>query len=114
PPSYNFRHIPVVEGLYALWERTPDRPVATGLSTSRPEVLLTSVLDAEPQVRHEHPGPTIWPLYSALCIGVSFSGGIFTPWAFVVGPALLFPALLGWGWPRGVPPEERRYQEEPA
>lgn len=114
PPPYNFLHLPVVQGLYPLWDRTADRPVVTGLSVDRPEVLVTSVLDAEPQMRHEHPGPSIWPLVAAICIGVTLITGIFTPWGFVVGPTLLLPALIGWGWPRHVAEEERRYQEEPA
>ncbi len=95
-PPYNFLHIPVVQGLYALWERTPDRPVVTGMGTRRREILLTTVLDAEPDARYEHPGPSIAPLLCALAVGVTFIGGIFTTWAFVVGPALLFPALLLW------------------
>ena len=114
PPPYNFLHIPVAEGLYPLWERAPGTPVVTGLRTDRPEILVTTVLDALPESRHEHPGPSIWPLLSALGVGVTFVGGIFTPWAYVVGPALLLPAFIGWGWPRGKPAKERRYGEEPA
>jgi len=114
PPSYNFLHIPVVQGLYALWERTPDRPVAVGMHTDRREVLVTTVLDAEPDSIHEHPGPTIWPLHAALAMGVTFIGAIFTPWAFVVGPSLLFVAMLGWMLPRHKPPEERGPGEEPV
>jgi hypothetical protein len=29
-------------------------------------------------------------------VGVIFIYGIFTPWAFVIGSVLLFPALLLW------------------
>jgi cytochrome c oxidase subunit I+III len=114
PPAYDFLHIPVVQGLYPLWERTPERPVVVGMSTSRPEVLLTTVLDAEPDSRHEHPGPTIWPLLTALAVGVMFIVAIFTPWGFLIGGVLLVPTLIGWGWPRATPPHEQRYQEEPA
>ncbi len=96
PPPYNFLHIPVVEGLYALWERTPERPVVAGMGTERMEVLVTTVMDAEPDSRHEHPSPTISPLLTALAVGVIFIYGIFTPWAFVIGSVLLFPALLLW------------------
>ncbi len=96
PPAYNFLRIPVVQGLYALWERTADRPVVTGMNPRRREILLTTVLDAEPDARYQHPGPSIAPLLCALAVGVTFAGGIFTPWAFVVGPLLLFPALLRW------------------
>jgi cytochrome c oxidase subunit 1 len=104
----------VVQGLYPLWERTPDAPVVTGLRTDRPEILLTTVLDAEPDAKHTHPGPTIWPLVAALAIGVTFIVGIFTPWGFVIGPALMLPALVAWGWPRHVPAHERGFEDEPA
>jgi cytochrome c oxidase subunit 1 len=114
PPPYNFLHIPVVQGLYALWDRTPDRPVVVGMNPERREVLLTTVLDAEPDARYAHPGPSLAPLLAALAVGVTFIGGIFTPWAFVVGPALLFPALLLWLWTQDKQPGPPTYAEEPA
>jgi cytochrome c oxidase subunit I len=114
PPPYNHLHLPVVEGLHPLWEPGPDRPVVTGLGVAAPEVLVTSVLDARPHMRHEHPGPSIWPLLAALTLGITFIGGIFTPWAFVIGPSLLFFAMLGWGWPRGGPSHDEPFEKEPA
>jgi len=113
-PRYNFLRIPVVQGLYALWERTADRPVVTGMNTRRREVLLTTVLDAEPDARYQHPGPSIAPFLAALALGVTFVGGIFTAWAFVVGPLLLFPALLGWMITQEEPEAPLTYVEEPA
>jgi cytochrome c oxidase subunit I+III len=107
PPPYNFAHIPVVEGRYALWKRSPDAPVVTGLRTDTCEVLLTTTLDAEPESRHEQPGPSIWPLAAALAVAAFFIVSIFTPWGAVIGGALLFPALLLWGWPRGKPEHEK-------
>jgi heme/copper-type cytochrome/quinol oxidase subunit 1 len=101
PPTYNFLHIPVVQGRSALWARTPDAPIVTGLRTDRREVLVTSVLDAEPESRHEVPGNSIWPLAAAIAIGVTFIVSNFTPWGVVIGSALLFPALLLWARPRG-------------
>jgi cytochrome c oxidase subunit 1 len=112
PPAYNFLHIPVVEGLYALWERTPERPVVAGMGTERMEVLVTTVMDAEPDSRHEHPNPTISPLLAALAVGVIFIYGIFTPWAFVIGSILLFPALLLWMREPKRRPGERTFSEE--
>jgi len=114
PPSYNFLHIPVVQGLYALWERTADRPVVAGMGTRRREILLTTVMDAEPDARYAHPGPSIAPLLAALAVGVTFIGGIFTPWAFVVGPLLLFPALLVWMATQDEQPGPPTPAEEPA
>jgi cytochrome c oxidase subunit 1 len=114
PPAYNFLHIPVVQGLYALWDRTPDRPVVVGMNPDRREVLLTTVLDAEPDARYVHPGSSIAPLLAALAVAVTFIGGIFTPWAFVVGPALLFPPLLLWMATQEKHQGPPTYAEEPA
>jgi cytochrome c oxidase subunit 1 len=96
PPPYNFHNVPVVQGRYALWESTPDAPVVRGLSTSKREALVTSVLDAEPELRFEIPGPSIWPFLLALATGVAFIVGIFTPWAFLVGAILHAVVLAAW------------------
>jgi cytochrome c oxidase subunit I+III len=114
PPAYNFQHIPVVQGLYALWDRTPDRPVVRGMNPERREVLLTTVLDAEPDARYSHPGPSLAPLLAALAVGVTFIGGIFTTWAFVIGPLLMYPALLLWLWTQDSQPGPPTHAEEPA
>jgi cytochrome c oxidase subunit I+III len=114
PPSYNFRDLPFVAGLYALWDREPDTPVATGLRDDRPEILLTTVTDATPSARHMHPDPSIYPVLSALGTGSIFVGSIFTPWAYPVGAALLFPTLLKWVWKWPPLPGERTESEEPA
>ena len=110
PPHYNFHNIPVVQGRYALWESTLDAPVVRGLSTSKRETLVTSVLDADPELRFELPGPSIWPFLVSLATGVSFIAGIFTPWAFLVG-AILTGALLAC-WFFGDPNYENRPARE--
>ncbi|HEU4629783.1 MAG TPA: cytochrome c oxidase subunit I [Gemmatimonadaceae bacterium] len=107
PPPWNFRHIPVVESGSPLWSAEAELPVATGLRTDRREFLVTTVLDAVPDNRHEHPTETIWPFVMALAIGVTFIGAVFTPWAYVVGFAFATVAFAGWAWPRGTKPEER-------
>ena len=96
PPPYNFHNIPVVQGRYALWESTPDAPVVRGLSTTKRETLVTSVLDAEPELCFDIPGPSIWPFLLSLATGVTFIAGIFTPWAFLVGAILTGATLTGW------------------
>ena len=100
PPSYNFAYIPVVRSRNTLWEVGDTRPVVTGLSTERPETLVTTLLDAEPDARHADPGPSIWPFILALTIGVFFIVLIFSTWGFVIGSLLSFGALAGWAWPR--------------
>jgi cytochrome c oxidase subunit 1 len=101
PPAYNFAHIPVARGRSALWAAGVELPVVAGLDQAKREVLITTVVDAVPDSRHEQPGPTIAPFLLGLATGVTFIAGIFTPWAFVFGPALGYFALLWWAWPRG-------------
>jgi cytochrome c oxidase subunit 1 len=111
PPSYNFAHIPVVQGRSALWSRTPDRPVVTGLRTDIHEVLLTTVMDARPDGRHRHPNPTIIPVLAALATGVTFITLIFTPWGLPIGAVLLVAAFTKWAWPDRRGYEEQKLQE---
>ena len=113
PPPYNFAHIPVVQGRAALWSRTEDQPVVTGLRTDRREVLITSALDAEPDHRHKHPDATAWPLAMALAVGVTFVVSIFTPWGVPIGTALGLIAFAGWAWPRAGAEREPELVELP-
>jgi cytochrome c oxidase subunit I+III len=99
-PPYNFMHIPVVEGRYPLWDRSDPMPVVTGLSHSCRESLVTTVRDAEPDHRMEHPSHSIWPLLMAVATGVTIMPSIFTPWAFVFGGVLHLLAGIGWFWPK--------------
>ena len=85
-----------MQGRYALWEATADAPIVRGLSTTKRETLVTSVLDAEPELRFDIPGPSIYPLLVALATGFTFIVGIFTPWAFLIGAVLAGAALTGW------------------
>jgi cytochrome c oxidase subunit 1 len=115
PPSYNFAHIPVVRGRAPLWDSGEVIPVATGLREDRREVLLTTVLDAEPDSRHHEPSPTVVPLLMGLATAITFDAGIFTPWGFVVGVAVAAPVLIAWGWPRKrTDNEDKEMVEVPA
>ena len=96
PPHYNFHNIPVVQGRYPLWQATEDAPIVRGLSTTKREALVTSVMDAQPELRFEIPGPSIWPFLVSLGTAVTFIGGIFTPWAFLFGGILSGAAITGW------------------
>jgi cytochrome c oxidase subunit I+III len=84
PPPYNFEHVPVVDSRAPLWSWPVERPVVTGLRSDKPQVLITSLLDAVPDHRHGMPWPSLWPL--------------------AMGLALV--ALAGWGWPTGDAEEE--------
>ena len=102
PPAYNFARTPVVESRTPLWDwRARGRMgVVTGLRDDRREVIVTSVLDAEPQAVAVLPAPSPWPFYTAVAIAVGFVGFIFEPWFFVLGFLLTFATLVGWLWPR--------------
>jgi len=106
PPTYNFVRIPVVHSRYPRWAPLADPMVTTGLRDDLREVVITSMLDAEPTTRHLLDGPTIIPLLTALAVGVGLIAGIFTPWGFVIGAALVLPCLVAWFWPKGDPARE--------
>jgi cytochrome c oxidase subunit 1 len=98
PPSYNFAYPPTVEGPYALWTLRDETRVVKGLSTERREVLVTTLMDAEPDHRSELPGPSVWPFLLSLAVGETFIVGIFTPWGFPIGAGLSLLMLFGWFW----------------
>jgi cytochrome c oxidase subunit 1 len=101
PEAFNFARIPVAEGRYPMWSRSPDAPEVTGLATHYRETLITSVLDAEPIYRHEDPEPSIWPLMTGIAITITFVALIFTPWGLPIGAVFDTIALIGWFWPAG-------------
>jgi cytochrome c oxidase subunit 1 len=100
PPAYNFHPEPIVASRDPLWDDPPGQPIITGLRFDRREVLVTRLLDAEPDHRFHSPDPSIWPFVTAVATSIMLIGSIFTPWAVVWGsipPAL---AMIGWTWPR--------------
>jgi cytochrome c oxidase subunit 1 len=113
PPSYNFLYPPVVRSREPLWEGSP-LPTVTGLATDKREVLITRVLDAEPDHRYTEPSPTIWPFLAAVSTALMFVALLFSPWALPIGIAILFVFLVGWFWPTtpakegDAPPDEPR------
>ena len=103
PPAYNFIYLPVVAGREPLWEEGETRPVMEGLSSSEREILCTSVVEAEPDMRHPMPDNTLWPLLAALSTTALFIGSVFNEWALVWGAIPLTACLIGWFWPVGTP-----------
>jgi heme/copper-type cytochrome/quinol oxidase subunit 1 len=95
PPAYNFEYLPMVSGRTPLWTHRIEFPVVTGLKTAKRQVLITN-FDAAPHHVYEHPGPTIWPFCSAIAIGITFIGLIFTTWALPIGALLTGLTLLAW------------------
>jgi cytochrome c oxidase subunit 1 len=106
PPPQNFDRIPVVNHRDPLWANSESLPVVAGLSAERREVLLTSLAEAEPQIREASPEPSIWPLLAAIATTIFFIGSIFTPWAVLWGTPPMAIALIGWFWPTGSKEDE--------
>jgi cytochrome c oxidase subunit 1 len=100
PPVYNFLHIPVVEGRNALWDRSADAPIVTGIRSDCREVLITEVLDAVPSNKTTFPEPSIWPFLASVVTTAFFIGSIFTPWALPVSVVPVAITLIGWFWPK--------------
>jgi cytochrome c oxidase subunit I+III len=111
PPHYNFEYPPVVESRAPLWDTGGEMPVVTGLRTDVRDTLVTTLLDAEPDSKHRHPNPSIWPLLTAIATTILFVTLIFTPWGAVIGTPLLLLGLLGWSWPRGQDKREQQLVE---
>ena len=98
PRPYNFQNIPVVQGRHALWERTDDAPVVTGLHIKIREMLCTTIHDASPEHRYTIVEESIIPLLLALVTGATFIGFAFTPWSIPIGMTASFIVLFVWFW----------------
>jgi cytochrome c oxidase subunit 1 len=100
PASYNFSAVPVVTSAAPLWSERGALGSLSGLRDDRPEVLITSAVEAEAQIRWGMPRPDLWPLITALALTVMFVWSIFTPWGIVWGA---IPFAIGgtvWFWPK--------------
>jgi cytochrome c oxidase subunit 1 len=99
PPHYSFLHLPVVTGREPLWHEPERAPIVTGLSTKKRELLITRMLDAEPDHRYVEPTPTIWPFLTALATALMFVGLLFSPWSMVIGLPIASAMAIAWFWP---------------
>jgi cytochrome c oxidase subunit 1 len=99
PPPYNFALQPTVASREPLWHPELAPPPIVGLSNDKREVLVTYVVDAQPDHRYPMPGPSIWPLLAAIATSVLFVWSIFYAIGVVWGSIPLFVTLVGWFWP---------------
>jgi heme/copper-type cytochrome/quinol oxidase subunit 1 len=106
PPAANFEALPVVHGREPLWQPVRSPTHVQGLAVNRREVLLTTVLEAQPDHRVVFPKPSAWPFWGAVATTVLFVGSIFTPWAVAWGALPVAVALTLWFWPRRQPTRE--------
>jgi cytochrome c oxidase subunit I len=101
PRPYNFRRLPVVSEREPLWSGSSDLPVVSGMRLDRREVLVTSVVEAQPEARESSPTNSIWPLIAAVATSIMLIWSMFSPWAVVWGSIPIAIALTGWFWPKG-------------
>ena len=99
PPPHNFDALPVVHAREPLWASPGTPAFVSGLAADAREVLVTTVLDAQPDLRPLFPEPSIWPFLAAVATTVFFIASIFTPWAVVWGTIPVVVALVAWFWP---------------
>jgi hypothetical protein len=76
----------------------------TGLRVRDRELLLTSVLEARPDLREPSPKPNIWPFLAALATTAMFIGSIFTPWAVLWLSIPIAITLIIWFSPNRLEP----------
>jgi cytochrome c oxidase subunit 1 len=105
PAPYNFAHIPVVDGRAPLWDCGETLPVIHGLRVDDRELLLTTVLEAVPDLREPSADPSPWPFISAVATTVMFVCSIFSPWAVLFGAIPAAVALTAWFWPKSPTPK---------
>jgi len=103
---YSTRSIPVVHSREPLWDNPglareveEGRHMLPNAATGTRETLITSPVNAEPQYIQLMPGPSIWPMASAI-----FTAGFFLaltvqayPFAIFCGVVTLF-ATVRWLW----------------
>ncbi len=109
PPPYRFRDVPIATSRAPRWSDPQRRARVTGLRSVRPEVLVTTLVDARPDHRSPIAGPSIWPLLAALATMVTFIPGMFTAWGIPIGAGASAVALVGWFWPK---PQHRKLTEQ--
>jgi cytochrome c oxidase subunit 1 len=101
PPPFNFVRLPVVDSREPLWNPKAGAPAfVSGLAAEAREGLVTTVIDAVPDVRYHYPGPGIWPFVAAVALSSWLIWSIFSVKGFVWGlipPAIAF---IAWFWPR--------------
>ena len=101
PPAFNFLTLPAVSSREPLWSREPDAPThVRGLAAQTREGLVTTVLDAIPDVRYAYPNPSIWPFVAAVAVAAWLLWSIFSVNGFFWGMLPPAAAFIGWFWPR--------------
>jgi cytochrome c oxidase subunit I+III len=96
PPVYNYKRLPIVESRDPLWKRSDAMPVITGLDETKHEVLITSVLDAQPSHREHLPGASPWPFVLAVVVAGGLWLLVYTSYAWWPSLFLIAAVLVAW------------------
>jgi cytochrome c oxidase subunit I+III len=102
PEPYNFRVIPVIRSRNPLWDQRDEfgRLHLDGVHGLEHQTLGSSLLDADPQSTLDMPHDTLWPLATALSLGLIFVGLLLSHTVLCwLGGALTIVSLNGWLWP---------------
>jgi cytochrome c oxidase subunit I+III len=112
PPAYNFASLPVVSSREPLWMADANEPThVMGLSAETREGLVTTVIDALPDVRYDYPEPTVWPFIAAVAVWFWLIWSIFSAQGLLWGMIPPAIAFIGWYWPSRKEVEEHRQVE---
>jgi len=96
PPAASAeREVAVVPSRYPLWHGALGR--VQGLAPD--EVLVTRVVDAEPDHTANAPLPSIMPLFTAVSTAGLITACLFTPWGLPIGAVIVSATLFIWFWP---------------
>jgi cytochrome c oxidase subunit I+III len=101
PRPYNFAAIPVVASREPLWNPKVEGPThVMGVAAHVREGLVTTVMDAVPDVRYGYPEPAIWPFFGAIGVSIWLNWSIYSTSGFLWGLIPPTIAFIGWFWPR--------------
>jgi cytochrome c oxidase subunit I len=100
PPIYNFLFAPFVRSRTPLWDNPGPLPVVGGLRFDRREVLVTTVVEAEPDMRDPVPEPTIWPFITAMVTSVILIASMYAPQPVAWGAIPFAIVMVAWLYPR--------------
>jgi cytochrome c oxidase subunit I len=107
PPGYNFPVIPTVASRDPLWERRLDQGPDMSSIEQGPvldhakEAMLTTGLDADPQLILKMPDDSLAPFIFTLAMSLFFVGLLLRIWWLAgVGLVGMVFALAVWLWPR--------------
>ncbi|WP_346619894.1 cytochrome c oxidase subunit I [Blastococcus montanus] len=110
PAAYNFRAIPEVASRSPLWDTRPFRPKYDPATWQEPlveppaevrQVVLTSVMDAEPEELVTLPKQSWWPLVMALSLTVALIGTMVSVYPLaLIGVLVALVIGVVWIWDR--------------